>query len=227
MMALSEKRGASELLRGVLVLAAICLASGLGVGLLYVNMKSDILANERQVFENRLRVVLGRGREYQPVGAYPEGSLDARKIYAAKTGDGVLYAATGSAQGYQSEVTVLVSVRAERAGKPVREDATIHRLAVVSSQETPGLGENVNAVKPTVSIWGALSGGGAEEQQRPWFQEQFEGKTLEQLTLEPGREGENIEAMTGATITSRATTKAAREAFRRIMNKTEQLYGEE
>ena len=88
----------------------------------------------------------------------------------------------GSAQGYQSLVKVLVSVKADAPDTPLGKDPVIHRMAIVSSQETPGLGENAKAVQQDVSFWAALSGARSKAT-RPWFQEQFSDKSLSDLVV--------------------------------------------
>jgi Na+-translocating ferredoxin:NAD+ oxidoreductase RnfG subunit len=215
----------ARLIRGVTVLALICLGSGLGVGLLYSTMKDDIEANERSVFENTLAEVLGEAERYATLGEYGDDVPMEERIYVRETDRGVLYAAIGRAQGYQSQVKVLVSVRADRPGQPVGDDPVIQRMAVVSSQETPGLGENINAVEKDVSLWGAVAGDRGNPG-RPWFQEQFSGKRLSDLVVEKREETPGIAALTGATITSEAATKASRKAVRRIISRTQELYGQ-
>jgi len=218
-------REGGALPRGVFVLGLICLVSGLGVGLLYASMKDDIEANERQVFLDTLADVLGEAESYRTVGEYDDSAAELDKVYVNRTDEGVLYAATGAAQGYQSTVTVLVAVRAQRAEAPVGQDPLLHRMAVVSSQETPGLGENIRHVEKDCSIWGFLLGR-RESPRRPWFQEQFAGKRLSDLIVEKRKDTDRIAAVTGATITSKATTEAARRAVHRIIQRTSEAYGE-
>ncbi|MFO7958514.1 MAG: FMN-binding protein [Candidatus Brocadiia bacterium] len=213
-----------KLIQAVIVLTLICLGSGLGVGLLYHSQRDDIEANERSVFQSALAQVLGEADEYPTVGEY-DASVDAeQKVYMRRMDSGALYAAMGSAQGYQSEVRVLVSVEAESPGRPVGDDPLIHRMAVVSSQETPGLGEQIKSVEQDVSVWGAVAGQRSEPK-RPWFQEQFSGKRLSDLVVERTAETDKIAALSGATITSEAATEAARKAVNTIIERTADVYG--
>jgi len=224
-MSAHRERQNAGLFSGVAILAAICLVSGLGVGLLYVKMKPSILANQRAVFDSTLAIVLGEDAQRAEVGEYPDGTPPEERVYVVNGPSGVLYAAMGSVRGYQSDVKVLVSVRADSAGAPLGEDPVIHRMAVVSSEETPGLGENVKAVQQDVSIWAALTGAQSRAK-RPWFQEQFTGKRLSDLTVEKRRDTDKIAAMTGATITSTAATDAARQAVRKIIERTREVYAQ-
>lgn len=67
-------------------------------------------------------------------------------------------------------------------------DGAVRGLSVISHSETPGLGANI------------------ENQE---FLQQFEGKTLG----DPIAVGEDVQAITGATITSKAAAKEVREAL--------------
>ncbi|MHC4480069.1 MAG: FMN-binding protein [Planctomycetota bacterium] len=222
-----SKDGLSKVLGAVLVLGCICLGSGAGVGTLYWQMKDDIEEKARGVFEAALAQVLGEGGGYSTVGDYPEGTPEAEKVFVNRSGAAVLCAAKGTAQGYQSQIAVLVSVASEAPGALVGPDPRIHTMVVVESQETPGLGENVKTVQKDISLWGRLAGAREEgAAKRPWFQEQFSGKRLSDLVVEKRKDTDKIAALTGATITSRATTEAARRAVQKIIDKTAEANGE-
>lgn len=204
------------------VLSAVCLGSAAGISTLYVVNKDRISQNELKSFRQTLAVVLGEAENATPlVEGKKEGEA---QFYAAPLDGRVRYVARGAQQGYQSKVTVLVTVDAP-ANQPLPEDPKIFRVAVVSSGETPGLGENINKVQKNISLWGVMIGhkekGGS---QRPWFQDQFSHKNLSDLHVEKSSE-KGITPITGATITSQATTTAVREAVTGLIEKTRQLYG--
>jgi electron transport complex protein RnfG len=69
----------------------------------------------------------------------------------------------------------------------VSADGTCRSVAVLEQNETPGLGTNVLSEK---------------------FQAQFEGKTLKEMKLV--KDGGKLDAITGATISSKAAIKAVR-----------------
>lgn len=214
----------SKFPKAVVVLACICLGSGLGVGALYHFMKDDIAENMSKAFRQALQVVLGEAEKYDVVGDYDPKAPDDGKVYALQGGGKVLYAAVGSAKGYQSVVKVIVSVEADSPGTPVEADPVIHAMAVVESGETPGLGENIRAVEKDVSLWGAVAGEKSTAR-RPWFQEQFTSKRLSDLVVEKRKDSDKIAAITGATITSEATTEAVRVAVKRVIERTAEVYG--
>ncbi|MFP4028364.1 MAG: FMN-binding protein [Candidatus Brocadiia bacterium] len=145
-------------------------------------------------------------------------------LFILKTRTGVRYAATGSEQGYQSRVTVMAAIDAKSVERPASKNPSIFRVAVVTSNETPGLGERIKEKTPDATLWEAILGkSGNGKGKRPAFQEQFTGKKLSDL--EVIQDGGTVDALTGATITSRATTTAAAKAIRRIVRETNRLYG--
>ena len=208
--------------KAVIVLGCICLGSGLGVGVLYHAMKDDILENAGKAFRSALQTVLGEAGDYATIGDAEEPG---GKVYVdASSPSAVLYAAMGSAKGYQSTVKVLVSVEGGTPGTPVGDDPLIHAVAVVESAETPGLGDNIRAVLKDVSLWGALAGE-KPTPGRPAFQAQFSGKRLSDLVVVKRADTDKIAAITGATITSKAATKAVRNAVRKIIEATAEVHG--
>lgn len=205
------------------ILTGICLFSGGGVGVLYVVNRDRIAENQLKAFRQALTLVLGEVDAIEELGEYPPETSDDAKVYVGKTDRYARYVAAGQAQGYQSVIKVLVSIEVRGPDAPVPEDPAVYRMAVVSSGETPGLGENINEVKKELSLWGALygliAGRRAEAgSQRPAFQEQFSRKRLGELVVGTGPETDRIWPITGATISSRAATEAAGVAVRRIIS---------
>ncbi len=215
---------ANRILRFGAVLTGVCLVSATALSLLYVTSIERIRRNQERAFQEKLSDVLGAAQPPEPLGgdAAPRSE---ETVYVARTETGVRYVAAGSAQGYQSKIVVLVAVDAE-ADTPVGDDPTIYRVAVVSSGETPGLGENINKVEASVSLWAAIfrQGDGDEGAERaPRFQEQFSGKRLSDLVVDKKADTDKIVPITGATISSRVTTQAVRRAVERIIARTKDL----
>jgi Na+-translocating ferredoxin:NAD+ oxidoreductase RnfG subunit len=215
----------SKVIRYATVLTLVCLASGAGISLLYVLNIDKIEANERKAFEAKLATVLSDAIDPQPLGEEKDSPQTGQIFVADIPSGGVRYVASGKARGYQSEIEVLVAVDADEANTPLTENPKIFRMVVLSSAETPGLGENINAIQQDTSLWGALLGRGSEDQDRhPAFQAQFSGKRLDALKIDTKTEG-GIIPVTGATITSKATTLATRRAVEKIIAATNDIYG--
>jgi len=92
-------------------------------------------------------------------------------------------------RGYGGTIEILVGV------DPRGEKIT--GVRITKHTETPGLGANIVQVRP----------GEAE----PWFLKQFSGLTVGRVSLRRG--GGPIDAVTAATISSRAVTDAVRAGF--------------
>jgi len=78
-------------------------------------------------------------------------------------------------------------------------DGVIKGVKVLEHQETPGLGSQINHTAP-----------GEKE---PWFLRQFAGKSARTIAVK-----KDIDAITGATISSRAVTDAVRETVTRFLS---------
>lgn len=107
-------------------------------------------------------------------------------VYEGKNGDEVVgYAITTAPSGYGGPVNILTGV------KP---DGTITSISILSMTETPGLGANAS---------------------EPSFKDQYNNKSGELTVVKtvPSKDNE-IEAMTSATITSRAVTNGVNASTR-------------
>jgi len=115
------------------------------------------------------------------------------------------YAAEGSTGGYGGEIHVVVGV--DRSFK-------VLGIKVLSQRETPGLGDKVEEVK-SKKTWGTVIAGTSPDESglKPWFQDQFKGV---QAPARLKRDGGTIEAITGATISSKATVEAVNSAVEKL-----------
>jgi H+/Na+-translocating ferredoxin:NAD+ oxidoreductase subunit G len=91
----------------------------------------------------------------------------------------VSYILPVNGKGYSSTIEMLVAVTPAK---------NIINVTVLSQQETPGLGTRIIEVK--------------ENESKPWFLEQFVSKKASALKLK--KDGGTIDAITGATISSKA-----------------------
>lgn len=102
---------------------------------------------------------------------------------AQKDGKTIAYVVPADTKGYGGTIEMLVAVS---------KDSTVLDFQILSANETPGLGSNAS---------------------KDSFRSQFDGKKSDALTVVKDKTNkENIQAMTGATITSTAVTKGVKEA---------------
>jgi electron transport complex protein RnfG len=113
------------------------------------------------------------------------GEGDSLEIYPAKKGDVVVgYAVnTYSKKGFAGKITLMAGF------KP---DGTILNIKVLEQKETPGLGTKMT---------------------EPAFKDQFNDKDPAQFNLKVKKDGGSVDAITAATISSRAFCDAVQRAY--------------
>jgi electron transport complex protein RnfG len=193
----------------IVVLAVICAVAGLTLGATYRVTRDRIAAEQERGRMDALRVVLPEagqdgfrevrveksafaadGRYYEAYDKPPDDA--SRKL--------VGYALEAAGTGYSSTIRVTVGI------DPKAE--TIRGIKITFQQETPGLGANCEAVKAEGTLWDVLFGKRKEAgPSRPWFQAQFSDKRADRL-VKIGNKYEEIDGLTGATITTNAVTDA-------------------
>lgn len=112
---------------------------------------------------------------------------DGVEFYIGKKDSGVYgYAIETCARGYSGPICMLVGMDT---------DGKITDFSILSHTETPGLGAKVI---------------------KPFFQKQFRGLSGEQLKLKKDSPDGTIDALTAATITSRAVMDGLKEGLKKI-----------
>lgn len=192
------KKKESTLINMAVVLFVITLASGLSLG--YVN---DITAGPKAAAKLAKKVEALKGVlpafDNNPVEAAwkvpSTWAKDSIEVYPALQGQGFVGAAvTGASdKGYNGLVRLMVGFE---------PDGTIRNIAVLEQKETPGLGTKMKGEK---------------------FLQQFRGKDPAQFELKPRKDGGEVDALAGATITTRAFSEATREAYESFMKERQTL----
>jgi electron transport complex protein RnfG len=119
-----------------------------------------------------------------------EKTGEMKEIKECIGGRGIGYIVEGFGKGYSSYIHVLVSVDT---------NFVVKKISILGHAETPGLGDEI---------------------EREYFQKQFEGKTIDKLVVIKGPTEDKIEAISGATISSRAVTEdGVRKALEMLKEK--------
>ncbi len=170
------------------VLLTICVIISLALALAN-NVTAGRIAELEEQNQREAMSRLVKAETYEPA-AYTTDASDSKSsftYYIAKNGDeAVAYLFILSTKGYGGDVSVMTAVEPQGSVKAV---------AILDvSNETPGLGQNA-----------------AKES----FYSQFAGKTKDISLLKNGAKADKneIDAVTGATITSTAVTRAVNEAL--------------
>ncbi len=183
------------------VVAVVSAASLAGLWALTTPVKRAI---EGRITEDALKVVFPSATSFVEKSAAINGHTFVYR--EAMDGDELAgYVAEGMGTGYSSILKVMVGVDA---------DFVVQGIKVLSQKETPGLGDKVEEII-SKKTWGTvLFGTNPDETDlRPWFQQQFDGQ---QAPVDVQKDGGQIEAITGATISSRAVCKAVNQAVEEL-----------
>lgn len=182
------KKKESTLINMVVVLFVTTLVAGLTLG--YVNdLTLEPKARARLAKKaNALKTVLP-AFDNDPVPAVIRvksgSSRDSIEIYPAFRGNGFAGAAvTGASEkGYSGLVKLMVGFL---------PDGTINNIEVLEQKETPGLGTKMKGEK---------------------FLRQFRGKDPSSFNLKVEKDGGGVDALAGATISTRAFSEATQQAY--------------
>ena len=200
-------------LRYTVVLGIISMITAVGVGVTYVTTKEKIRQKEEARRMEALLTVLP-GLEGQPQEVTPPGVAPEEKVYRGLDKDQKIigYAALGQAQGYSSTIKTMVGLSPDMQ--------KVLSIKILTQGETPGLGTRVMEIATTKTLWKLLMGGGASpaaaEPLTPWFQEQFKDKALNQLTVVRESDPARIQAITGATISTKAVVASVENGVKKI-----------
>ena len=112
--------------------------------------------------------------------------------------------------GYSSVIETMVGIK---------KDGTITGVRVLSQNETPGLGAKIIEIVSTRTLFNSLRGIFTKEKHSkeilpPYFTEQFTNRNIKELGLSNG----GIQAITGATISSRAVLDSIKSSGLEILN---------
>lgn len=196
-------------LRFSIVLGLITIVSGLGVSGAYQLTRGRIASKKEKAFQAALNSVFPEADAFHDLAADTAWSGEGvGRVFSKDTAVGFLIVA--EKQGYASIIKVLVGVE---------PDFSIKAIRILDQTETPGLGERTKEVKSDRTVWqavgevvGITEKGQGEADDAPWFQKQFKGLTLAEIIIVKDPNAKGIQAITGATVTSRAVTEAVKAA---------------
>lgn len=176
----------NKIYKMVLTLTILGLISGIALSMVSNYTDPLIEENEQEALREAVFYVI------RPTEEYEERSVDGKVIYESydSSGDLVGYAFTASGGGYQGTIELMVGV-----GTDLEE---IKGIQILASEETPGLGGKIRGDD---------------------FKNQFRGLEAEGnvglVKSEEPDQGE-IQAITGATISSQAVVDIINEELSRV-----------
>ena len=175
----------SSLKTMVLVLGTITLISSACVGLVYMITAEPIAAAKQQAVNDALAQVLPAYEGVESVTSESDG-VQIKTYTAWSAGEVVGYAVeSASKSGFGGTVRLMVGFD---------KQGTIININVLEQKETPGLGTKMcDAENPLLAS--------------------FKGKSVAEMTMKVRKDGGDVDALTAATISSRAYTEAVARAY--------------
>lgn len=193
----------NKIIKNTIILTIITLVSGVALGAVYEITKAPIAnAQEeakqeayKQVFADAdsfddLKVDAKEAAEAVKAAGVDDGAEINEAVEAKQGGETIGYVITATdPNGYGGDIQVSVGIQ---------NDGTVNGISLLSISETAGLGMKAS---------------------EPEFYEQYSGKQTDHFYVsKDGGEGEEIDAISGATITSRAVTGAVNASLGYFQN---------
>ena len=178
----------SNFINMVTTLFIVSAVAALALGSVYTVTKAPIALAKKKKLEAAIKTVLPEFDTLQTEKiALGDGSSDSLIFYTASKDKKIIGTAikTYTMKGFSGRIELMVGFL---------EDGTINNTAVVAHKETPGLGDKMDIKKSKFPV-------------------QFEGKNPKNYKLKVTKDGGDVDAITAATITSRAFCDAVDRAY--------------
>ncbi|MBI5142756.1 MAG: RnfABCDGE type electron transport complex subunit G [Nitrospirae bacterium] len=166
----------ADIAKIIINLVVIYAIGGMILATVYAKTSPVIFTKAKQEKEERLKQMMPEADSIEKTGEWPIHHHNAGYYTAKKGGEAVGYIVETFGKGYSSYINTLIALDPK---------LVLQKIDVVSQKETPGLGDEVEV---------------------PAWKEQFKGKTLDTLKVVKDGDQKYIQAISGATISSRAVT---------------------
>ncbi|OGW25314.1 MAG: hypothetical protein A2X59_04685 [Nitrospirae bacterium GWC2_42_7] len=168
-----------DILKITINLVIIYLIGGFILAFVFANASPKIYRNNEEAEKKALKLLMPEADTNDKLGEWSIHDKHAKYFISKKGGDTIGYIIQSFGKGYSSYINTFIAVD---------KDFKVLKINILGHQETPGLGDEIEAES---------------------FKDQFKGKSLEHLKVIKGDTKENIQAISGATISSRAVTEDA------------------
>ena len=189
----------NKIIKNTIILTIITLVAGIGLGLVYEITKEPIAQTQETAKKKAWQEVFPEA-DINSFEAVKVDEKAAKQVISelgikgsidevCKVGEDGYVITTTDKEGYGGDIQITVGITA---------DGTVNGVSILSINETAGLGMRAK---------------------EPAFYEQYQGKQAERFIVsKDGGAGEPIDALSGATITSRAVTGAVNAALGYFQN---------
>jgi len=179
-----------DILKITLPLVAIFIVAGIIMSVTYQHTYPVRFQAEKKEKEEALKEMAPDATDpIKPAGIWSADNKSYEYYQATASGSSVAYIAETAGKGYSSFIKMLVSLN---PGMKIRD------VKILDMNETPGLGDQVLEKS---------------------FLDQFKGKSLSQIILTKSETKENIQAVSGATYSSRGVINGVKDAVQLLVDK--------
>lgn len=168
-----------DIIKIALNLVVIYLIGGAILAAVYAKTSPIIFKNNEEAKKQALRELMPEAEDIKKLGDWTIHEKHAEYFIAKKGDETIGYIIQSFGKGYSSYINTLIAVD---------KDFIVQKINILGHAETPGLGDEIETES---------------------FKGQFKGKDLEHLKVLKTETTEYIQAISGATISSRAVTEDA------------------
>ncbi len=168
-----------DIIKITFTLVVFYLIGGFILAFVYAKTSPQIYKNAEEAEKKALKQLMPDADDISKLGEWEPHGKKAKYFVAKKAGETIGYVVQSFGKGYSSFINVLIAVD---------KDFKVQKITILAHAETPGLGDEIDT---------------------DWFKNQFKDKDLEHLKVVKTDTKEYIQAISGATISSRAVTEDA------------------
>ena len=179
-----------DMLKITVNLTVICVLAGLILSVTWAETDPVKVREEAHEKEVALKRLVPAAETILPVKDVVIAGKE-NTIYEARAGGDVIgYVVSSSGKGYSSFIKLLVASD---------KDYRVTGIDILGHGETPGLGDQID---------------------QAWFKEQFKGKVVDNLVVVKGETKTDIQAISGATISSKGVTRGVKDGLEKLKEET-------
>ena len=160
-------------------LVVVYLIGGFILAFVYANASPKIFKNNEETEKKALKLLMPDADTVDKMGEWSIHDKHAKYFIAKKGGETIGYVIQSFGKGYSSYINTFIAVD---------KDFKVQKINILHHGETPGLGDEI---------------------EKDEFKDQFKDKSIEHLKVIKGDTKDDIQAISGATISSRAVTEDA------------------
>lgn len=168
-----------DILKITVTLVVFYVIGGFILAFVYAKASPMIYKNNEEAEKRALKELMPEAEDISKLGEWSIHDKHAKYFIAKKGGETVGYIIQSFGKGYSSYINTFIAVD---------KDFKVRKINILSHGETPGLGDEIEADS---------------------FRNQFKDKDIEHLKVLKTETKEYIQAISGATISSRAVTEDA------------------